>query len=504
MIPRILSIASPLWVYASLAVVIYGLWQSRRKFDWLALAPAAAGLAASAFLLTPVHRLFFDEDIYIGIANNLTHAPVNQITLFGGPHDVQASSYYKEPAGWPVFLSLVFLVTGRGETAAFWVARVLYAAAIAAVYHLALEALGTRRQALLASVIFGATPICFWFSVSAGTDIPAALCAALGLWGLIGGNEALAVGGFALAAQTRMELLLLVPLVWLSNKMSFKWRAAAAGLVSIEVVHVVWVMSVAPVLAHAERVGSTFSLGYVWANSKANVTYLFNPYGFFAVMTALMIGAVYKGRSAPRFQPSGFLAMQAGGILMVYLLFYAGSFDLNPRYSIQMLAPIAVLAASLMKGRLAVLMLSLVLPYTRPYDVPGFAQALISDHRMSVRFAARTDPGDLIVSAEPEVFLNQDRRAMNAVYASERKEKLEEEIRRRKVWYHSGVRTNVENSEEWMADRWVKSNFELHLIDSQEVSGMRTAFYEVLLKPVDREARLRRTLECESDRCERG
>ena len=107
---------------------------------------------------------------------------------------------------------------------------------------------------------------------------------------------------------------------------------------------------------------------------------------------------------------------------------------------------------------------------------------------------------DLIVSAEPEVFLNQNRRAMNAVFASERRETLEEEIRHRKVWYHSGVRTNVENSQEWLADRWVKSNFELHLIESQEVSGMRTAFYELLTKRVDREARLGRTFKRKGDR----
>src|SRR5947209_20560642 len=113
MIPRILSIASPLWVFVSLAVLAKGLWQERRKFDWLALVPAIAGLAASAFFLPPTHRLFFDEDIYIGIANNLAHAPVNQITVWGGPDDVQVSSYYKEPAGWPTLLSLVFLITGR-------------------------------------------------------------------------------------------------------------------------------------------------------------------------------------------------------------------------------------------------------------------------------------------------------------------------------------------------------------------------------------------------------
>jgi len=37
-----------------------------------------------------------------------------------------------------------------------------------------------RRQALMAAIMFGATPICFWYSVSAGTDMTAALMAALG------------------------------------------------------------------------------------------------------------------------------------------------------------------------------------------------------------------------------------------------------------------------------------------------------------------------------------
>src|SRR5437867_12701444 len=130
MIPRFLSIAGPLWVYASLAVLVSGLWHERRKFDGLALLPALVGLTASLIFVSPVHRLFFDEDIYIGIAGNLTHSPVNQITVMGGPDGVEVSSYYKEPAGWPVLLSLVFLITGRSETVAFWAARILFAMAI--------------------------------------------------------------------------------------------------------------------------------------------------------------------------------------------------------------------------------------------------------------------------------------------------------------------------------------------------------------------------------------
>src|SRR6266850_1631787 len=112
MIARLLSIAGPLWVYASLVILVYGLWHERRKLDWLALVPAAVGLIASAVFLSPTHRLFFDEDIYINIANNLSQAPVNQVTVLGDPDSVQISSYYKEPPGWPVLLSRVFSITG--------------------------------------------------------------------------------------------------------------------------------------------------------------------------------------------------------------------------------------------------------------------------------------------------------------------------------------------------------------------------------------------------------
>ena len=66
---RILSVAGPLWVYATIAVLVYGLFLQRTRFEWLALAPAAAGLLASALLLAPVHRLFFDELAFISMSH---------------------------------------------------------------------------------------------------------------------------------------------------------------------------------------------------------------------------------------------------------------------------------------------------------------------------------------------------------------------------------------------------------------------------------------------------
>jgi hypothetical protein len=494
MLLKILSIGGPLWAYATIAVLLYGLYLQRRRLEWLAVMPALAGFLGSAFLLAPIHRLFFDEDVYINVASNLTRAPVNQMAVLGGPRDVQVSTYPKEPAGWPVLLSLAFLVGGTRESVAFWFARLVFALAIAAVYHLARVLLPERKQAVVAAILFGATPIVFWYSVSAGTDMSAALMAILGMWGLATGNGALAAAGFAFAAQTRMELLLLVPLVWISRKISFKWKLGIACLALFEVVHVAWVMSVASVLERAEEVQSAFGIGHVAANLHDNIRYLFNPFDFPIMVAILAVVALFKEAFALRqgVTAKGMLVLWAVGLFGVYLVFYAGSFDMNARYGIQIIAPLAILAASF-AGRIvwiAALLICLVIPGTRSYGFTPYLQALEADHQLSLLFASRTDPDDLIVSSLQEIFIDNGRRSINAPFAQMNEDRLDDELRRRgKAWYHAAVRSNYANTDEWRADRWMKSKYELHLIDSHEVSGFTIAFYEVLLNRIHREAR---------------
>ena len=484
---RILSIAGPAWVYIATAVLIYGLFLERRRFEWLALVPAAGGLIASALFLSPTHRLFFDEDVYINVASNLTRAPVNQFSVMGAPHDIQVSTYPKEPAGWPVLLSFAFLAAGPNETVAFWFARLLFALVIAAVYHLARALLPNRKQALVAAIMFGATPVCFWYSVSAGTDMTSALMAVLGVWGLASANGPLAAAGLAFAAQTRMELLLLVPLMWFSPEISRKWKMVAAGLALFEIVHVGWVISVAPVLERAEDVRSAFGLGNVGINLRDNLRYLFNPFTF--PIMASVFAALSARRPLPKRETLFFWII---GLFAVYLLFYAGSFNTNARYSMQIVAPLTVLAASFAKRPvlMVALFLSAVVPATQTYASTPYVQALQADHQFSVLFAKHIQRDDLIISAVQEIFIDSGMPAINASFASMMGERLNEELRRRrKVWYHSGVRANVLNSDEWRAELWMKSNFELHLIESHDVNGFRISFYEVSAKRIDREAR---------------
>jgi hypothetical protein len=503
MLLRLLSIAGPLWVYLTLAVLLYGLFLQRNRWEWLALLPAAGGLLASALLLAPIHRLFFDEDIYINVAANLTRAPVNQVTVMGGLHDTKVSTYPKEPAGWPVLLSLAFLAAGPRETTGFWFARLLFALAVAAVYHLARALLPDRKQAVIAAVLFEATPICFWYSVSAGTDTAAALMSVLGMWGLATGNGALAAAGFAFAAQTRMELLLLVPLVWISPKITRKWKIAALGLALFEAGHVAWVLSVTPVLEKAEEVHSAFGIEHVLGNLSDNLKYLFNPFSFPIMVSVLATVAIWKMRKVLRPSPGALRARRplpegeailvwVFGLFLVYLVFYAGSFDMNARYAIQIVAPLTILAASFARRAvwMAALLISLAIPATRTYSFTPYLQALETDHQLCLLWASRVPADDLIVSGLQELFINNGRRSINAAFAQTNGDRLDDELRRRgQAWYHAGVRSNYANSDEWRADRWMKSKYELHLIDSREVGGYTIAFYQVLLNGINREAR---------------
>ena len=491
MIARILAVAGPMFVYAALAILAIGIWRERKKLDWAALVPALAGLAASFAFLPAVHRLFFDEDIYVNIASNLTRAPVAQITIFGGPDGPEVSSYYKEPPGWPVVLSLAFLLAGRTETVAFIAARIMFAIAIAVVYQLARASLQTRKQAVLAAILFGAAPVSFWFSPSAGTDLPAVVFAALGMWGCLAGNGPLAAAGLALAAQTRLELIAITPLVWLAGKVPLKWKWGVLALVIAEVAHIGWVMSITPDLAEAEKVSAAFSAEYAPQNLVENLRYMVSPFRFPAAMAIAAALAVVlsiwkktrEGRGGST-EATMLLALQAAALSGIYLLFYAGSFDMNPRYSIQLLAPMAVLAASVVKrpALAGVMILSMIAPHIGRDESLALPRAHRIDHELSVQFASGLGSNDLVVSPEPEAFLNQGVKAMNAVFVSELKDELEAQLRSGgKAWYHVGVRTNDTDSREGRADRWVKSNFELHLIDSHEINGMTVAFYEILL-----------------------
>jgi hypothetical protein len=476
MLLRLLALLGPLGVYASLGLILRGLWQERRKLDWGAMIPAGAGLLASLLFVPSAHGLFFDEDIYIGISQNLSRAPVYQTTVYGSPGEIVASSYYKEPPGWPVLASLAMIVAGRREIVVFWLSRFLFASAIASVYHLASRGGQSRWQAFCAAVFFGAAPFALSSSASAATDVPAALLSTIGLWGLVTGNGALAAGGLGIASLTRMELVVLTPLLWLSSSIEKHWKLASSAITTIAFGHIAWVLSVTAQLAEAERTEAPFSVTHVWANLFDNIRFLLNPFSFVAIATVLAVVAAVKARDRTLQLP---LVAPIVALFAVYCVFYAGSFDLNPRYSLQLLAPLSVLGASVLRPRYAIALVALVLPYLSRVPVGDAGGTFAQDHAAVTEFAALRKPDDLFLSAEHDVFLNQGARVMNTRYASEHPDLLRSELGRRRVLYYPGIRVGSDESEETRADRWIREAFVLVPISSKRITGRTVTLFTV-------------------------
>src|SRR5207249_9186489 len=87
-----------------------------------------------------------------------------------------------------------------------------------------------------------------------------------------------------------------------------------------------------------------FGLRYVGRNLLDNLKYFFDPFRFPVVVSLFVAVFLWKVRRPLAERHA--LIVWIFGVFAVYLCFFAGSFEINPRYSIQMVAPMAILAAS--------------------------------------------------------------------------------------------------------------------------------------------------------------
>ena len=501
LIPRILSVLGPLLVYASLGLLLWALFKNRERLDRHVPAVIALALVTSFVFVDTSHRLFFDEDIYIQIASNLSRAPVAQLTLLGTPDTVQVSTYYKEPPGYPSLLGLVYAVTGVSESVAFVFARLLFALAASSVYLLARDLLKERWLGWAAALMFLTTPVVLDHSVSAGTDVATALFAVVGIWGLVNSVAPVAVAGLVLVSQMRLEAIVLIVFLLWSPPINRRWKLIGAGLVLGELFHVLWVLSGSPAYAGAVGVESTFSAAYVLPNLIDSAGYLFDgarfPWGIPLLAVLAILAFVRQGllKSGPLRKPKppehfGELHLLAwvGLIAGVYLVFYAGSFELNPRYSIQIVVPLILLALGALRffSRLQRVAVAVGVGITVLYanlgspanSVPGFLSVLAADHERMISIAANLNEDDVVIASEPEVFLNQGVAAMNAVFATDRPATVEAlKERYARVWYYAGARATLAGGEQWRANRSFVFGHDLERVESFVVGGRQTALY---------------------------
>ncbi|HEY7697809.1 MAG TPA: glycosyltransferase family 39 protein, partial [Vicinamibacteria bacterium] len=288
--PRVLEIAFLLMVAgASLSFPTIRDSLPSRSFFY----PLLIGLLAFAAVrvIPPrTHRIYYDEDIYESVAQNILWTGraqmCNEGTIEADTFRCDASEYNKEPNAFPVLLSLSFRITGVSETMAHAVNHAVFALGAVAVFWVAGMLFGQASAGLGAALVYTLTPQNLLWGATAAAEPGAASFAVFGIGAFLlftrtpsWRSGLFAASALAFASQFRPEsglvvvaaglaVLLLAPNLLKSRAL---WATALLTLVLLvpQIAHI-WAV-------RHEKWGSgdtgKFSLAYVSGNAGTNVDY---------------------------------------------------------------------------------------------------------------------------------------------------------------------------------------------------------------------------------------
>ena len=339
-------------------VLARDLWRSLDQRDIVTMAGLSALALALTLLVAPrTHRIFYDEQIYQGIGQNLSDLRRAQMCNDGiveyGRLRCYATEYNKQPYAYPHVLSLVYRVAGVRPGVAFGVNAIAMALTACGVYLLAWLLFGDRVVAGFAGLLVTLTPQQLMWSATAAVEPTASLACVValvaGLQAWRSGSVAALAGAVAMTAyavQFRPESLLILPvlgvLAWRHRDGLGSWRLGWMSLLGFALlaVHVAHLFAVRN--EGWGTSGSRLSLQYLWPNLHVNGPFYVADERFPFIYTGLAaIGLVGRDRLTER----AALLLYWLAFFGIDLLFYAGSYNYGAdvRYSLLTYPPIAVL-----------------------------------------------------------------------------------------------------------------------------------------------------------------
>ncbi len=361
MVLQFWSLSATMLLLLLLAIHIIALeraaW-SRRDASVLA-GIVALGVSLTLFVAPRTNRIFYDEQIYENIGQNLAELRLAQVCNDGrieyGQLECASGEYNKQPYGYPYLLSVAYRVFGVGDSAAFAVNAAAMAAGICLVYLLTLLLFEDWQAAAFSALVFALLPQQILWSATAAAEPSAAAAVAGGAAAAAyylrrGSGASLAAMAIAAACaiQFRPESILILPVMawiawprlWPELQRQRGWWAAAVFL---------WLAAVP--LAHLFAVRQAgwgtdaprFDAAYVIPNLRVNGRFFLADWRFPALFTAFgIVGAFARRRGFERAAIGLYFLL----FFAVDLAFYAGSYNYGAdvRYSLMTYPPLAVFA----------------------------------------------------------------------------------------------------------------------------------------------------------------
>lgn len=502
------------------------------------------GTAVTMFAAPRIHRIFYDEDIYLNIGQNIACEKkvgmCNNGETFYGVYSCHQLQYGKEPNAWPYLISLLYRVAGVSHLGVHVMNNILWALSIVVVFILALLLFGDERAGLFAALLLAIMPEGIRWSNTTAIEPSAALFGGMALLAFIyfvknSDNRSLflAVVTLSFAFQFRPEsALILVPvglaLILMAPKELTRQRfyVFLLVLIALSLPHLVHLYCVRAESWGAPANSSKLAFAYFYKNIVVNAPFYFINKRFPLIVTLLALagfvlplwwsktgsssglggttennesgtGGSFFGREKVVIV-SWFLAFWG-----IFLFFYAGSYNYGAdvRFSLLSQMPLALIGgfgasrlslwirnrfamrnAAIALSILIVLSFLSFMPYIRAATQEAWSSRF--DHRFAKKIAETIPPHSFIFTHNPSMFLLWGKNAAQASIAMSKDIHLQPFFKRYPggVYFHYNYWCSVASDTQPTLCKNILKKFHTDKIMWESERGKEFALYRLELK----------------------
>lgn len=343
--------------------VFFSMFSNVKTKTWIFLALILlAGLAIR--LATPqVHRLYFDEDIYENIGQNILTQQKAVLCNTGTPTSCEEWILNKQPNGYPFSLAFSFLLFGVSETVAFGLSIAVSVLSIALIFLLSYILLRNEKIALYAALVFALLPQNIIWATTVTSEpmlVFFILLSLISLFAYISSRKPLilllSAALISFTIQIRHEAGIFIAVAVLVLALFDKKLLATMKEEKNLIVFIILLLLITPHIIHMLHAskydnwgsnGEKLSLSYATKNVPDNTAFFFENTRHPLVFTVLaLIGGIYcafKNKKA-----LAILLLIFAAFFGIYGIFYAGSvnYGVSVRYILTVYPVFAILAGA--------------------------------------------------------------------------------------------------------------------------------------------------------------
>jgi hypothetical protein len=480
---------------------------------YLVSAVVVLGVVMAAYVAPRTHRLFYDENIYLNIAQ--TMAAQNKAAMcaegynnYGEYHCAQLE-HNKQPYAFPHLISMVYRIFGTSETAGFVFNNLVFGLAILLAFLVGFLLFSHFSAGIYSALIYCLIPENVIWANTTAVEPSAALFSGLVMAaGLIylkeRGVKTLFLVSVLLpySMQFRTESLLILPVVGLlvllyergtlTKRDTYIFLAISLVLV---VPHMVQLYAV-----RGESWGSAgprMSLAYFFNNFRANSLFYIRNAKFPLLYTLLLgVGVFSRGKVREKSVLTTWLFL----FWAVFLFFYAGSYEFGQdvRFSLVSYMPLSLLAGlgiyrleqrleteGLTRALRIVVVTCICISFTSflPFvrTIGEEACQARADHRYAQEMAELLPEDSIILTHNPNMFLLWGKNAAQASIATQNEPLMEHFFQRYTggVFFHYNYWCNTNDPREQAFCQNILDNYDHTALAEYTERGYTFALYRL-------------------------